>query len=329
MKKKTMTRLLVALAAAALLSACGGSGSPNSQTASYAAEDTAAYTTEAAASYAESAPAEMAGAYDAGEAGAGSALDPQANTDRKIIYTAHLSMESTDFEAARSALLAAVESHGAYLEYTDQWGSAQDYDRYVSYTVRVPADEYRAFLAEAGEAASLLSMSESAEDITSSYIDVEARLSALESQRDRLNELADKAETTADLLEIESQLSEVQYQIENYTRQLRSMDNQVGYSTVDITLREVATLTPTGVTFGEKLTDAFTGGLNAFVGFVQGLVLTVVYLLPLLVVLAVLIPVLVVLHRRWRKAHPKKPRIPAPPATYGAEAGDGEPKPKY
>lgn len=325
MKKKTMIRLLAALAAAALLSACGASGGSSSQ----AAEDKAAYTAEADASYAEPAPDETAGAYDAGEAGAGSALDPQANTDRKIIYTAHLSMESTDFEAARSALLAAVESHGAYLEYTDQWGSAQDYDRYVSYTVRVPADEYRAFLAEAGEAASLLSMSESAEDITSSYIDVEARLSALESQRDRLNELADKAETTADLLEIESQLSEVQYQIENYTRQLRSMDNQVGYSTVDITLREVATLTPTGVTFGEKLTDAFTGGLNAFVGFVQGLVLTVVYLLPLLVVLAVLIPVLVVLYRRWRKAHPKKPRIPAPPATYGAETGDGEPKPKY
>ena len=50
-------------------------------------------------------------------------------------------------------------------------------------------------------------------------------------------------ETTADLLEFESQLSDVQYQLESYTCQLRSMDQQVSYSTVDIYLREVATLT--------------------------------------------------------------------------------------
>lgn len=107
---------------------------------------------------------------------------------------------------------------------------------------------------------------------------MQARLSALEAQRDRLNALADQAETTADLLEIESQLSDVQYQLENYTRQLRSMDQQVSYSTVDIYLREVATLTPTGVTFGERIADAFGGGWDAFVGFLQGLVIALVYL---------------------------------------------------
>ena len=90
-------------------------------------------------------------------------------------------------------------------------------------------------------------------------------------ERTRLNELADQAETTADLLEIESQLSDVQYQLENYTRQLRNMDQQVSYSTVDIYLEEVATLTPTGVTFTERIADVFGGGWDAFVGFVQGL----------------------------------------------------------
>ena len=48
-----------------------------------------------------------------------------------------------------------------------------------------------------------------------------------------------------DRLEIESQLSDVQYQLENYTGQLRNMDQQVSYSTVDIYLQEVVTLTPT------------------------------------------------------------------------------------
>ena len=69
-------------------------------------------------------------------------------------------------------------------------------------------------------AANVLSVSESAEDITSEYIDVGGahRLAGKPAQA-ALNELADTAETTADLLEIESQLSDVQYQLESYTRQ--------------------------------------------------------------------------------------------------------------
>lgn len=319
-KKKTIPRLLAALAAAALLAGCGSSGRGAASSAAATYDMSAAETSEAAS--AEAAPQEAyGGSVD-------SVLDPTADTGRKIVYTAYLSMEATDFDGARDALLAAVEANGAYLEYTDQSGSAKEGSRYASYTVRVPADNYRAFLEAAGEAGSLLSMSESAQDITSGYIDVEARLSALENQRDRLNELADKAETTADLLEIESQLSDVQYQLESYTRQLRSMDDQISYSTVEVSLREVATLTPSGVTFGERLRDAFTGGLDAFVGFVQGVILLAVYLLPAIVLAAAAIALAVTLRRRWCKAHPKKPGSPpAPPAAYEAPAD--EPKPKY
>ena len=153
---------------------------------------------------------------------------------------------------------------------------------------------------------------------------MQARLTALEAQRDRLNELADEAETTADLLEIESQLSDVQYQLENYTRQLRNMDQQITYSTVDIYLREVATLTPTGVTFGERIADAFGGGWDAFVGFVQGLVIALVYLWPVVL----LVVVIVLLVRVWRKRHPKQPKPVPTPAEYTVKPGD-EPKPKY
>ena len=195
--------------------------------------------------------------------------------------------------------------------------------------MRVPVGSYRAFLATVGDAGSVLNISESAENITSSYIDVQARLSALEAQRDRLNALADQAETTADLLEIESQLSDVQYQLENYTRQLRSMDQQVSYSTVDIYLREVATLTPTGVTFGERIADAFGGGWDAFVGFLQGLVIALVYLWPVLLIAVV---VVFILRKVWKKRS-KKEKLPKPaqaplPAEYPVKPGD-EPKPKY
>ena len=316
--KKRITRIAAALAAAALLAGCGSTSSTDGGY--YAAEDTA----------------QESGIYGSAAGGADSSLMPanaaEAATDetaQKIIYNASLSMESTDFDAARETLMAAVEANDAWMESASVYGTEKEHDRSADYTVRVPVDNYRAFLAAAGEAGSVRNVSENAENITSSYIDVQARLTALEAQRTRLNELADQAETTADLLEIESQLSDVQYQLENYTGQLRNMDQQVSYSTVDIYLQEVVTLTPTGVTFTERIADAFGGGWDAFVGFVQGLVIALVYLWPVVLIAVAVLAAL----RFWRKRHPKAPKAPKPiqtppPAEYAVKS-DNEPKPKY
>ena len=307
MKKRT--RILAALAAAALLAGCGAS---DSGTADYQTEN-AAYDSEYAV--------DAAGGADSSLMPDSAATDENA---QKIIYNADLSMESTDFDAARETLLAAVDANDAWLEYSSIDGAESDHDRTANFTVRVPVENYRSFLAAAGDAGSVQNLSENAQNITSSYIDVQARLTALEAQRDRLNELADEAETTADLLEIESQLSDVQYQLENYTRQLRNMDQQITYSTVDIYLREVAVLTPTGVTFVERIADAFGSGWGAFVGFVQGFIIALVYLWPVVL----LVVVIVLLVRVWRKRHPKQPKPVPTPAEHTVKP-DNEPKPKY
>ena len=309
---KRLSRISAALLAAVLLAGCG----------SISSKDGGYYATESASAdvaYDNSSivPEELPGSTD--------------ETAQKIIYNADIRMESTDFDAARDTLLAAVDASGAWMEYSSLSGDAKDHDRYAYYTVRVPVGNYRTFLAAVGEAGSVLDLSETAENITSSYIDVQARLAALEAQRDRLNELADQAETTSDLLEIESQLSDVQYQLENYTRQLKNMDQQVSYSTVDIRLSEVATLTPTGTTFGERIADAFTGGWQGFVVFIQGFVLAVIYLWPVLLVVSIIVAAAVTLTKRRRKTHPKpvKPAVPAKPAEYPPQSTNDEPKPKY
>ena len=296
MKKRFYSFVTAAALTAAMLTGCGAAdkGGAASSTASY---DMAV---ESAAEYA-------AGAVVAEENGAiQSSLSPQTGSDRKIVYTASMRMESTRFDDARAALLAAVEDCGGYLESTDQSGSAKEGSRWVYYTVRVPAVKYTAFLEQAGQAGSVLNLNESAQDITLEYVDVQARLESLESKKARLEALADKAETTADLLEIENQLTEVQYQLESYTRQMKVMDNQVDYCTVDISLREVATLTPTGVSFGERIADAFTGGWTAFAAFVQDAVVAIIYSLPLLIVLGILAAVLVPVLRRRRQSKRRK-----------------------
>ena len=318
---KKLSRVSAALLAAVLLAGCGSIGSKNGDGGYYsvneAASADAAYDSAAGAANSSIVPEELPDSTD--------------ETAQKIIYNADINMESTDFDAAQDTLLAAVDDCGAWMEYSSLSGDAKDHDRYAYYTVRVPVENYRTFLAAVGEAGSVLDLSETAENITSSYIDVQARLSALEAQRERLNALADQAETTADLLEIESQLSDVQYQLENYTRQLKNMDQQVSYSTVDIRLSEVATLTPTGTTFGERVVDAFADGWRGFVVFLQGFVLAVIYLWPVLLVVGIIVALAVTLTKRRRKNHPKpvKPAAPAKPAEYTPQSTNDEPKPKY
>ena len=176
MKKRFYSFVTAAALTAAMLTGCGAAdkGGAASSTASY---DMAV---ESAAEYA-------AGAVVAEENGAiQSSLSPQTGTDRKIVYTASMRMESTRFDDARAALLAAVEDCGGYLESTDQSGSAKEGSRWVYYTVRVPAGKYTAFLEQAGQAGSVLNLNESAQDITMEYVDVQARLESLQNKKTRL-----------------------------------------------------------------------------------------------------------------------------------------------
>jgi len=323
MKHTTLSRFASLAASAALALSLAACGSTSRSTYSAAvSNDTAAFSSQDAGDY-ESYSAESAAAGEGSSFSSddltSSMLDPSTvESSRKIVYNASVRMETTDYDTTRAALQEAVTAANGYLESTDQGGSKDSGSRYTYYTARIPAENYRSFLTAAGEAGNVTSLNESAQDITAEYVDVEARLKALNDQRDRLNALADKAETTADLL------SDVQYQLESYTGQMRLMDNQVRYSTVDISLQEVRVLTPTATTFGEKFVEAVTSGWRGFVDGAEDLILVVVYLWPVvLIVLAILLVARPALKRRKaRRAEKKQAKLAAKAAAVQAQPAE-------
>ena len=194
----------------------------------------------------------------------------------KIIYTAYLSIETKDYDWAYQQLNDTLSSVDGYLESSSEYTDSTDSTRTLSLTLRVPESSYDAFVDAAEQAGSVTSKSESAEDVTTQYMDIEARLDNLTAQRTRLQELQASADDLTDLLQIESSLSDVQYQIESYQSQLNWYSQQVSYCTVNITLDEVETLT-TGTSFAARLADAakngwwnFTAGAQAVVVFLMG-----------------------------------------------------------
>ena len=276
--KKRMTALLAALALALGLAGCGGSSNMAS-----------------GGSTAAAAP-ETGWAQDAVSAEAGDQF--LATEGRKIIYTASLELESTAFSDTCAALEEAAARAGGYLQSSSQSGSAEDADRRASYVFRIPSDRYESFLADAENAGNALYKSESTQDVTAEYVDVGARLSSLESQRDRLEELRQQAATLEDLLAIEEQLTQVQYQIESYTGQKKVLDDQIDLATVDVTLWEVAVLTPTQNGFVARLGAAFTGGWRDFGFWFQDLIIGLAGFLPWLILLALVLTAVILLARR-------------------------------
>ncbi len=217
-------------------------------------------------------------------------------TEDKIIYTASLSLESKDYDASRAALDEALADAGGYTESCDE-SSYTDSTRSVSMTLRVPEENYESFLAAAAEAGNLTNRSEQAENVTTQYMDVAARLDNLETQRARLQELEAQAETLSDLLEIEASLSDVQYQLESWQRQLDWYDNQIESCTVYVYLSEVDVYTPVQEGFLQRLGSAFGRGWTAFLNGAQNLLVGLVYAWPV-VALVIIVGVVALIVRR-------------------------------
>ena len=188
----------------------------------------------------------------------------------KIIYTANLTLETRDYDTARAALDAALSDADGYMESSSEYTNT-DSTRSVSLTLRVPQDSYKSFLAAAAQSGSVTYQNQQAEDITTRYMDTEARLASLTAQRTRLQELQAQADTLADLLEIESSLSDVQYQIESWQSQLDWYSNQVQQCTVYVNLNEVQNYTPTDESFLGSVGAAFAQGWSNFVNGLQQL----------------------------------------------------------
>ena len=125
----------------------------------------------------------------------------------KIIYTTYLSIETKDYDWAYRQLNDTLSSVDGYLESSSEYTDSTDSTRTLSLTLRVPESSYDAFVDAAEQAGSVTSKSESAEDVTTQYMDIEARLDSLTAQRTRLQELQSQADNLSDLLEIESSLT--------------------------------------------------------------------------------------------------------------------------
>ena len=304
--KRKLFALTLALVLVLSLAACGGSKS-------------AEFTAEAPSSTADMAypmEPEMAEemGFDAGSTGSTAGGGAAYPTGQKLIRTAQMNLETTDFEKAVQGLTDLTEQMGGYFESSSV--GKRNSGRWAEYTVRIPAEKYQSFLDQAGALCHETWRDTRQEDISERYYDTQGRLKTQQIKLERLQTLLAKAEAMEDIITIESAISETEQMIDDLSGTLRHYDGQVDYASVCITLNEVYKLSSVEEvpdSFMSRLGKAFSGGWANFTDGLENLAVALAYgWMWVLVLAAVAVVVVRVLRKRRCKVQkaddkPEKP----------------------
>ena len=312
MKKKLCS--LLALLCILSLTACGGSSKIATDSGPSTPQDMPTMSADSAPSAGWDAPMSEEGEFlpepspDAGYGG--------APANAKIIYTATLSLETKEFDAASQALAALVSDVGGYFE---SRSVDQGHYRSMDAVVRVPAAEFLSFLDRAGETAHVANRAEYLDDVSEAYYDQESRLATQRTKLERLQELLRQAQDMEDIITIESAISETELEIEFLTGSLRKYDSKINFSTITLSLREVYRLSTdeeVPLTFGQRLGSAFSTGFQRGVEGLEDFAIGVARNWVGLLIWAVIIAAAVLLFRRHLRKRAARRRYPVPPVPH-------------
>lgn len=155
-----------------------------------------------------------------------------------IIRSAQLSLITKEFDKARANLEPILKRHHGYVGELKAGGSTGS-GRTLNATLRVPADQFDATLTEVKTLGRVESESQSGQDVTSQYVDLQARLSNARNTEQRLTDLLrNRTGKLSDVLQVEQEVDRVRGEIEQMEAERKNMSNQVSYATLNATIAE-------------------------------------------------------------------------------------------
>ncbi len=217
--------------------------------------------------------------------------------DKKIIKTAHVTLELKDYNAYNSNMHAKVKNYGAYIAQEQQNETSEQIANEIA--IKVPVDKFEDMMNSlAGEGIKVIEKTITTEDVTGEVIDTKARMEAKKQVRDRYLELLKQAKTMKDILEVQQEINTIQEDIEAGAGRVNYLVHSSAYSTINIKYYQYLNGVPakeTEPTFLNKIGEAFKAGG----GIITNIILFVVSIWPL--ALAVTFLVLFLRARNKRK----------------------------
>lgn len=172
------------------------------------------------------------------EGGGGGGDTDRLNSGPMIIRTAELQLITKEFDKTRAGLESILKKHHGYVGEL-KVGGATGSGRTLTSTLRVPADQVDATLTELKTLGRVESESQGGQDVTSQYVDLQARLANARNTEKRLTDLlSQRTGKLSDVLEVEQEVGRVRGEIEQMEAESKHLTKQVSFATLNVTIAE-------------------------------------------------------------------------------------------
>jgi len=241
--------------------------------------------------------------------GGGAPAEALAAPGSMIARTVSLSIAVKDFAAARASLDSILLRHRGYaaqLSATTQ----ENAPRTLQASLRIPAPELAAALAELKALGRVESETQSGDEVTQQHTDLAARIQNSRETEERMRAILEqRTGKIEDVLQVEEEIARVRGEIESMEAEQQALEHRVDFATVDLQLAEEykAALNPPSASVSNRIHNAFVAGLRSAAETLLGLVLFVEESGPVLLIwLAILgVPVFF----SWRRYRRMKGRL--------------------
>lgn len=156
---------------------------------------------------------------------------------RKLIKEGILRINVSNIDSTRTEVLHLTGKFDAYVA---QEESSSRSGLTTKFTIRVASNSFDEFVEQVRRLAKEIEFQQiEVDDKTSTYVDVQARLSTKRKVVDRYTELLKRADSIGDVLVVEREIQQVIEQIERAERTLKSIEDLSSFSTLHLEMKAI------------------------------------------------------------------------------------------
>lgn len=231
-----------------------------------------------------------------------------------LVYRGDLSIDTLDFNTSVNDFKTLVNGKGGFIEsesYSDNRSTSGYYaieesDKHNVYSamVRIPSSEYDTVMNSAGSFGDVRNKSSNATNVTQQYGTYKSQLEIYETEYKRYLALLEEATEDEYALMIENELFSIQIQIATLKSSITNIENDVAYSYINITIKEVSKYEDAPKktdTFGDRFKNTCKESWERFLQVLEGLLFFVILNIYYLIILAAIIITVIMVIKKKRK----------------------------
>jgi hypothetical protein len=216
--------------------------------------------------------------------------------ERLVIHNGSISIVVKDTRAAQQSIrhmVAEMAGEGAFVVSSEEQGGIEGSSPYITMSIRVPATRFDEAMDRLAKlAVEVRNRTQSGQDVTEEYVDLQARLESLEAARQRLLKIMEDARTTDELLKAEGQLTQHEAEIESIKGRVQYLTESARLSSIHIELQPYILSQPVvGARWrpAETVRGAFDTLVDSLRGFGDFLIFFGIAILPWLLLIGLVI----------------------------------------